>query len=56
MVGSNEQQLTRQNIPYEYGVSRYCELAKVSFCLTVLLHRIANVNTTFPLLCFNLRR
>jgi NAD(P) transhydrogenase len=28
MVGQTEQELTKANIPYEYGVSRYSELAK----------------------------
>jgi hypothetical protein len=28
MVGKTEQQLTKENIPYEYGLSRYSELAK----------------------------
>ncbi len=28
MVGKTEQQLTKENIPYEYGLARYSELAK----------------------------
>jgi NAD(P) transhydrogenase len=28
MVGQTEQELTKANIPYEYGISRYSELAK----------------------------
>jgi len=28
MVGQTEDELTRSHIPYEYGVSRYSELAK----------------------------
>jgi len=28
LVGKNEQELTNENVPYEYGVARYSDLAK----------------------------
>ena len=27
-MGKNEQELTKENVPYEYGVARYSDLAK----------------------------
>ncbi len=46
MVGQTEQELTKANIPYEYGVAKYSELAKgmmqgdeVGGMLKILFHQ-----------------